>query len=93
MDKVEKQKGHRLVLQDRGNMSLTGVHKVQTFEPKEIVLETEQGLLNIKGEKLDIKHLDLQNGIVEIGGHVDAVVYPRQSHGGSKESLLGRIFR
>lgn len=90
---MEKQKGHRLILNDRGAMSLTGIQKVQTFEPKEIVLETEQGLLNIKGDKLDIKQLDLQNGVVEISGHVDAMIYPRQSQRGSKESLLGRIFK
>lgn len=90
---MEKQKGHRLVLQDRGNMTLSGVHKVQTFDPKEIVLETEQGLLHIRGEKLDIKQLDLPNGVVEINGHIDALTYPRQSTSGGREGFLGRIFK
>ncbi|KLU62047.1 spore protein YabP [Peptococcaceae bacterium CEB3] len=90
---MEKQKGHRLVLQDRGNMTLTGIYKVQTFDPKEIVLETEQGLLHVKGEKLDIKQLDLPNGVVEINGHIDALIYPRQTGAGGREGFLGRIFK
>ncbi|MDI6812117.1 MAG: sporulation protein YabP [Desulfitobacteriaceae bacterium] len=90
---MEKTKGHRLVLQDRGNITITGVVKIQTVDPKEIVLDTEQGMLNIKGEKLEIKQLDLQNGSLEINGHVDALVYLRQSQGGSRGSLLGKIFK
>ena len=74
-------------------MTLTGIHKVQTFEPKEIVLETEQGLLHIKGEKLDIKQLDLPNGFVEISGHIDAFNYPRQASAGGREGFLGRVFK
>lgn len=90
---MEKTKGHRLVMQDRGSMTITGVVKIQTVDPKEIVLETEQGMLNIKGEKLDIKQLDLQNGSVEINGHMDALIYPRQSQGGTRGSILGKIFK
>lgn len=90
---MEKTKGHRLVLQDRGTMTITGIIKVQTVDPKEIVLDTEQGTLHIKGEKLDVKQLDLQNGFVEVNGHVDALVYPRGSQGGSRGSILGRIFK
>ena len=74
-------------------MSITGVVKIQTVDPKEIVLETEQGMLNIKGEKLDIKQLDLQNGSVEINGHVDALIYPRQAQGGTRGSILNKIFK
>ena len=90
---MEKTKGHRLVLQDRGNMTITGVVKVQTVDPKEIVMETEQGMLHIKGEKLDVKQLDLQNAFVEISGQVDALIYPRGAQGSSRGNLFGKIFK
>lgn len=85
-------KVHRLTMDNREMLSLTGVSKVQSFDPKEILLETIQGLLTIKGEKLGIKHLDLKEGLVEIEGFVEALVYPRRS-GGSRSNLWGRIFR
>ena len=45
VDKVGK--GHRLVMENREQIALTGVQKVQSFDPKEIVLETELGILNV----------------------------------------------
>lgn len=86
-----KEKMHRLTMDNREFLSLTGISKVQSFDPKEIVLETIQGLLSIKGEKLGIKHLDLKEGLVEVEGHVDALIYPR--NGGSRQNLWGKIFR
>jgi len=86
-----KEKVHRLTMDNREFLSLSGVSKVQSFDPKEILLETIQGVLSIKGEKLAIKHLDLKEGQVEVEGHVDALIYPR--HSGSRQNLWGKIFR
>lgn len=86
-----KEKMHRLAMDNRELLSLSGVSKVQSFDPKEILLETIQGNLSIKGEKLAIKHLDLKEGLVEVEGQVDALIYPR--HSGSRQNLWGRIFR
>ncbi len=82
---------HRLAMDNRQHISLTGVSKVQSFDPKEIIVETIQGLLSIKGEKLGIKHLDLKAGHVEIEGQIDAMVYPRSS--GTSQNILKKIFR
>lgn len=82
---------HRLAMDNRQFLSLTGISKVQSFDPKEILLETIQGALSIKGDKLGIKHLDLKAGQVEVEGQIDALVYPRNS--GSRQNLLSRIFR
>ncbi|MEA4902842.1 sporulation protein YabP [Desulfitobacterium sp.] len=91
MDK-NADKVHRLTMNNREILSLTGVIKVQSFDPKEIVLETIQGVLNIKGEKLGVKHLDLKEGLVEIEGLIVGLVYPHQA-GGSRGNLWGRVFR
>lgn len=90
---MEKNSGkvHRLTMDNREFLALSGVSKVQSFDPKEIVLETILGVLSIKGEKLGIKHLDLKAGEVEVEGYVDSLIYPR--HSGSRQNLWGRIFR
>jgi sporulation protein YabP len=82
---------HRLAMNNRQFVSLSGVIKVQSFDPKEILLETIQGVLSIKGDKLGIKHLDLKAGEVEIEGEVDALVYPRNSN--ARQNILAKIFR
>lgn len=84
---------HRLVMENREQIALTGVQKVQSFDPKEIVLETELGILSIKGEQLGIKTLNLEEGMVDIEGHVGALIYHRNTSEGSRQSFLNRIFR
>jgi len=93
MDDVTKnQEGHQLKMVDRKSLSLTGVHKVQSFDPKEIVLDTLLGVLSIKGEGLGIKLLDLEHTRVEIEGQIDALIYPKNTKG-SRQSFVNRIFR
>jgi len=82
---------HRLTMNNRQFLSLSGVTKVQSFDPKEILMETIQGVLSIKGDKLGIKHLDLKAGEVEVEGEVDALIYPRSSS--SRQNILAKIFR
>lgn len=91
VDKVPG-KGHKVMMEERGKLSLSGVRKVQSFDPKEIVLETVLGVLSIKGEQLGIKQLDLQSGSIEIEGRIDAMVYPKNQDG-TRQSLLSRIFK
>jgi sporulation protein YabP len=80
-------------MENREQIALTGVQKVQSFDPKEIVLETELGILSIKGEQLGIKTLNLEEGMVDIEGHVWALIYHRNTGEGSRQSILNRIFR
>jgi sporulation protein YabP len=86
-------KGHRLVMEERERVSLSGVRKVQSFEEKEIVLDTDMGMLSIKGEKLGIKQLDLQQGLVDIEGRVEIMAYARQGGKGGRAGLWDRILR
>ena len=86
-------KGHRLVMVNREQIALTGIKKVQSFDPKEIVLETELGILSIKGEQLGIKLLNLEEGLVDLQGHVGALIYQRNTNGGTRQGLMNRIFR
>lgn len=93
MDDQIKSKEHRVVLEDRKRLSVTGVQKVQSFGQKEIVLETIQGMLSIKGGGLDIKHLDLQGGLVEIEGTIVEAMFYSHNSKEARQNLLGKIFR
>ena len=41
---------HKLTLQNRGSVMLTGVKDVVAFDENQVVLDTELGLLTIKGK-------------------------------------------
>ena len=96
MEELYKQgKGmHKLTLTNRGALSLNGVVDVISFDLNEVLLETEAGMLNVKGQDLHVNHLTLEKGEVEISGNVDSLLYSDVSSYGQKaESFFGRLFQ
>ena len=88
------QKSHKLVLNNRKTGLVTGVLDVLSFNLNEILLETEQGMLMIKGNDLHVSRLTLEKGEVDVDGRIDSLTYSDAATGGHKsESLLTKLFR
>ena len=85
---------HKLLIHNRKAASVTGVNDVLSFDIAEILLETEQGMLLIKGEDLHVRKLMLEKGEVEIEGKIDSFAYSDliKEHKGNG-SWLGRLFQ
>lgn len=85
---------HKLTLTNRKTVLVTGVADVLAFDLNEILLETTQGMLMIKGNDLHVKRLSLEKGEVDIEGRIDSFLYSEiTGHGTQKESFIGRLFR
>lgn len=84
---------HKLMLEKRQGGVITGVSDVTSFDEKEILLMTGEGKLQIKGEQLHVKQLNLERGEVELEGRVDSLIYLSRSTDKKEESLLKRMFR
>lgn len=87
-------KAHKLILNNRRCGNLTGVSDVLSFDENEIILETDQGMLMMKGKELHVSRLMLDKGEVDIDGRIDSVTYSEQGNRTERtESLLGRLFK
>ena len=87
-------RAHKLILNNRRTCNLTGVNDVLSFDEKEIILETEQGMLMIKGNDLHVNRLTLDKGGVDVDGRIDSFTYSEQSGvAGKGESFLSRLFK
>ena len=85
---------HKLILNNRRKCNLTGINDVLSFDENEIILETEQGMLMIKGNELHVNRLMLDKGEVDVDGRIDSFTYSEQSNMAAKgESLLARLFK
>lgn len=84
------EKHHTLSLSDRHLLEITGVTKVESFDEHEIALSTELGLLSVKGEKLHIRHLDLERGDLQLDGTIVQLDYQQESR---RKGRLGRLLR
>ena len=85
---------HKMSMVNRKSCSLTGVVDVIAFDENEVILETDQGILMIRGHGIHVKRLTLEQGEVELEGKMDSFLYSEQKSLTAKgESFLGRLFK
>lgn len=74
---------HKLILDERNRLNLTGATEVIHFDDESVELNTSLGTLLIQGEQLKLKCLSLDDGALVIQGHISAISYeePKQRRG------------
>ena len=82
-----------LVLENREKLNISGVLDVLSFDDQIVIIETELGLLNVKGENLRINKLSLDTSEVIIEGEIYNLSYSEKNTEKNKSSLLGKIFK
>ena len=83
--------GHRILLEGREWLTISGVEEVERFDETSIVMDTVGGALVVRGEDLHIETLSLDGGDLKVEGNIDSLTYEddRREGGG----LLARLFR
>lgn len=89
-----KQRQHKMSLSNRKSCNLTGIVDVLSFDLGEILLETDMGMLMIKGKEMHVTRLSLEKGEVDIDGKVDSLTYSETSSFAEKsETFFGKLFK
>ena len=85
---AEQQLPHKLTLNERQQLTMTGVTEVVSFEDTSVVLRTCLGTLLVQGNGLQLKTLSVEGGQVAVDGTITALAYeePRKLN-----SWLGRL--
>ena len=81
---------HKLTLDERKRLIMTGVTEVESFDEEMVVLHTVKGTLVVRGTNLHLQMLSLEGGQVHVDGIVDSLTYEDQTPGGS--SFFSRLF-
>lgn len=94
MEERQLIKAHKISLNNRLTGAVTGVREVISFDAAEIILDTEQGIMIIKGDDLHVTRLTVDKGEVEINGRVDGVIYTDEGDKKrGREGFLARLFQ
>ena len=80
---------HQLTIQDRKQMTLTGVSDVESFDDNSVICFTSYGKLSISGQELHLHRLDLDGTLLTVEGNIESLSYTDVKKGG----LWGRLFR
>ncbi|MBQ3391163.1 MAG: sporulation protein YabP [Clostridia bacterium] len=81
---------HRLNLEGRERLFIAGVEDVVSFDEREILLDTTEGSLLLRGEGMHINKLSVENGELQIEGQIDCVEYSDSAP--SRPGFFTRVF-
>ena len=73
---------HKLILNERRQLTMTGVTEVVSFDENAVALCTELGRMTIHGQGLQLRQLALDGGQVAVDGTICAIVYEENRQAG-----------
>lgn len=82
-----------LILENREKLSISGVLDVLSFDDQVVMIETELGLLTVKGENLKINKLSIDTSEVIVEGNMSYLAYSDKEQDKTKQSFISKIFR
>ena len=82
-----------LILENRGKLSVSGVNDVLSFDDQVVMVDTELGLLTVKGENIRINKLSLDTAEVIIEGEISSMAYSPNKQEKNAGTLLSKIFK
>lgn len=82
-----------LILENRNRLNISGVLDVLSFDDQIIIVETELGMLTVKGDNLRINKLSIDSSEVIVEGEIISLTYSTKELDKKSESFLGKIFK
>lgn len=83
-----------IVLENREKLNVTGIVDVLSFDDQIIIIETELGLLTIKGEDLKINKLSIDTSDFIVEGKINSLNYSNSDGNIPKsKNILSKIFK
>lgn len=78
-DRNRQKRSNTVVLNDRKKAEFTGITRVKTFDEEKVVLESDYGLITVKGSGMHVNKLSVEKGDVDIDGNIDSIAYTELS--------------
>ncbi len=91
-DKNKSFKEQNIVIQNREKAVVTGVDDILSFDDELVIVQTDLGLLTIKGEGLKMNKLNLDNNELIIEGRASAIAYSDAAQN-KKQGIMNKLFK
>ncbi len=90
--KNQNESTQNIIVENRRRISVSGVEDVDSFDERDMILQTNLGTLSIKGEGLHINKFNVETGELIIDGDIDELIYHNDGYYDKKSSLFSKIF-
>lgn len=84
---------HELRISDRREIFLTGIKKITSFDNEEFLMESNMGVILLKGHGLEILKLDTHDGNVKIKGKINSFTYLDGENKQNNEGFFSKLFK
>ena len=84
---------HNISITERQNIQISGVTKIDSFDNEEFLMESNMGIILLKGSGLEILRLDTHDGNVKIKGKINSFTYLDGENKQDKESFFTKLFK
>ncbi|NLM27097.1 MAG: sporulation protein YabP [Clostridiaceae bacterium] len=91
--RIPEREHQNITLRDRRRLLITGVHNVESFNEECIVVDTELGIIVVRGLEMHINKLDVESAALDVEGEIGAIEYLDQSAPKRKGGFLSGLFR
>lgn len=93
-EKMKQKRSHKMHMEDRRKLEMTGISDVISFDLNKVILESDYGVITIKGTNLHVNRLSVEKGELDVDGNIQAFEYSEASSYAKKgESLVSRLFK
>lgn len=75
MEERKIMKQHKITMEGREKLTVSGVEDVDSFDENEIQIYTSEGMLTVKGSDLHMSHLNVEEGDLMVEGEIDGLNY------------------
>ncbi|MCL2755539.1 MAG: hypothetical protein FWE45_00615 [Firmicutes bacterium] len=72
---VENSTKSNLTLENRQSLSITGIKKIRTTEPAQVVADLDNCTIVVNGNNLSIENLSVKEGNLDIVGSITSIRY------------------
>lgn len=85
--------GHEVKMNERREICLTGIKKITSFDSEEFLMESNMGVILLKGSGFEILKLDTHDGNVKIKGKINSFSYIDGDMKQNTEGFFSKLFK
>jgi len=74
-DKKVTRTQHNIIMENRRQLTITGVVDIDSFDEHTVIMFTDLGELTVKGEALHINRIDVEAGDLLMEGDIEQLYY------------------
>ncbi|MNI59151.1 Spore protein YabP [compost metagenome] len=81
-----------IIMENREKISVTGVIDIHSFDDELVLVQTDLGILTIKGDDLKMNKLNLDSNELIVEGQILAIAYS-DTNQSKKSGLMNKLFK